>query len=110
MASRDSSFPFTNAYNSYFRLVKSGKEEPMSTHADHYNTNYGYEVNAYSKGCVFLAQLGYIVGDKVLDKILLEYYNKWKFKHPNPNDFVRVAEKISGLELPVVQRIIGSTL
>jgi aminopeptidase N len=95
----DSSFPFTNAYNSYFRLVKSGKEEPMSTHADHYNTNYGYEVNAYSKGCVFLAQLGYIVGDKVLDKILLKYYNEWKFKHPNPNDFVRVAEKISGLEL-----------
>ena len=95
----DSSFPFTNAYNSYFRLVKSGKEEPMSTHADHYNTNYGYEVNAYSKGCVFLAQLGYIVGDKVLDKILLEYYNEWKFKHPNPNDFVRVAEKVSGLEL-----------
>jgi aminopeptidase N len=44
-------------------------------------------------------QLGYIVGDKVLDKILLEYYNEWKFKHPNPNDFIRVAEKVSGLEL-----------
>lgn len=95
----DSSFPFTNAYNSYLRLIKSGREEPMSTHADHYNTNFAYEVNAYSKGCIFLAQLGYIVGDKVLDKIILEYYNQWRFKHPNPNDFIRVAEKVSGLEL-----------
>lgn len=95
----DTSFPFTNAYNSYLRLIKSGKEEPMSTHADHYNTNYAYEVNAYSKGCVFLAQLGYIVGDKTLDKILLEYYNEWRFKHPNPNDFIRITEKVSGFEL-----------
>jgi hypothetical protein len=71
----------------------------MSTHADHFNTNFAYENASYSKGCVFLAQLGYIVGDNMLDKILLEYYTEWKFKHPNPNDFVRVAEKISGIEL-----------
>jgi hypothetical protein len=96
---RDTAFAFTNAYNSYFHLIKSGKEEPMTTHADYFNTNYGYENAAYSKGCVFLAQLGYIVSDPVLDKILLEYYNEWKFKHPNPNDFIRIAEKVSGIEL-----------
>jgi aminopeptidase N len=79
--------------------VKSGKEEAMSTHADHYNTNYAYGVAAYSKGSIYLAQLGYIVGEENLDKILLEYYNEWKFKHPNPNDFLRVAEKVSGIEL-----------
>lgn len=95
----DTGFAFNNAYNSYFRIVKSGKEEPLSTHADHFNTNYAYEVGSYSKGSMFLAQLGYIVGEKNLDKILLEYYNEWKFKHPNPNDFIRVAEKVSGLEL-----------
>ena len=47
----------------------------------------------------FLSQLGYIVGENNLDKILLEYYNEWRFKHPNPNDFIRVAEKVSGIEL-----------
>jgi aminopeptidase N len=46
-----------------------------------------------------MEQLGYIVGDTVRDKILLAYYNTWKFKHPNPNDFIRVAEKVSGMEL-----------
>jgi hypothetical protein len=93
------SFIYNASYNSYFNLVKSGKQEPLSTHADHYNTNYAYGTAAYSMGCMFLVQLGYIVSDKTLDKILLEYYNEWRFKHPNPNDFVRVAEKVSGLEL-----------
>jgi hypothetical protein len=95
----DTGFAFTNSYNSYYRIVKSGKQEALSTHADHYNTNYAYAVAAYSEGSIFMSQLGYIVGEKNLDKILLEYYNEWKFKHPNPNDFVRIAEKISGIEL-----------
>lgn len=95
----DTSFAFTNSYSSYFRLAKSGKEEPLSTHADHFNTNYAYSVAAYSKGSIFLSQLGYIVGDSILNKILLEYYSEWKYKHPNVNDFIRIAEKLSGMEL-----------
>jgi hypothetical protein len=90
---------FRGAYRGYFNLARSGYEEPMSTHSDHYNTNYAYSNAAYSKGCVFLQQLGYIIGQQNLDKVLLEYYRLWKFQHPNPNDFIRVAEKISGLEL-----------
>jgi Peptidase family M1 domain len=87
------------SYQGYFGLAKSPYEEPMSTHADHYNTNYAYSNDAYSKGATFLGQLGYIVGDSVRDKILLAYYNEWKFKHPNANDFIRVAEKVSGIQL-----------
>ena len=86
-------------YGGYFALAKSGFEEPLTTHADHYNTNYGYSLASYSKGATFLSQLGYIVGDNMRDKILLEYYRVWKFKHPNANDFIRVAEKTSGITL-----------
>lgn len=86
-------------YDGYYSLAKSGLEEPLSTHADHYNTNWAYNAAAYSKGAVFLNQLGYIVSDSVRNKILLEYYRQWKFKHPNANDFIRVAEKVSGLNL-----------
>jgi hypothetical protein len=74
-------------------------EEPLTTHADHYNTNFAYGIASYSKGAVFLSQLGYIVSDVVRDKIMLEYYRQWRFKHPNVNDFIRVAEKVSGLKL-----------
>ena len=93
------SFAYNGSYRGYVNLAKSGLEEPASTHADHFNTNYAYSTAAYSKGAVFIAQLGYIVSDSVRDKILLSYYNQWRFKHPNPNDFIRVAEKQSGMEL-----------
>ncbi|MBX9785209.1 MAG: M1 family metallopeptidase [Chitinophagaceae bacterium] len=86
-------------YNSYFNLVKSRLEEPMTTHADHFNTNYAYSIASYSKGCVFMSQLGYIVGEQTRNKILPEYYRQWRFKHPNVNDFIRVAEKTSGMQL-----------
>ena len=92
-------FAFDGTYRSYFSLAKSGKEEPLSTHADHYNTNAAYSPAVYSKGGVFMEQLGYIVGAPVRDKILLEYFNQWKFKHPNANDFLRVAEKLSDMKL-----------
>jgi aminopeptidase N len=86
-------------YGAYYNLVKSGLEEPLSTHADHFNTNFAYGAAAYSKGCVFLSQLGYITGDATLNKIMLEYYRLWHFKHPNLNDFIQVAEKNSGMKL-----------
>lgn len=86
-------------YTGYLNLAKSGREEPMTTHADHYNTNYAYSNAAYSKGGVFMEQLGYIVGSDARDRILLEYYRLWRFKHPNVNDFIRVAEKVSNIKL-----------
>ena len=86
-------------YSSYYRLAKSGYEEPMMTPADFYSTNYAYSNASYGKGAVFVSQLGYIIGDKMRDDILLKYYWQWRFKHPNPNDFIRLAEKESGMEL-----------
>jgi hypothetical protein len=87
------------AYRGYYFLMKTGYAEPMTTNSDHYDTNLGYEINAYSKGEMLLEQLGYIVSDSVRDKILLEYYKLWRFKHPNPNDFFKVAQDVSGIQL-----------
>ena len=92
-------FSQADAYAGYYSLVKSGKEEPLTTHADHYNTNAAYGAASYLKGAVFVEQLGYIVGAPVRDKILLEYYKQWRFKHPNAADFFRIAEKVSDMKL-----------
>ena len=86
-------------YDSYYYLAKSKLEEPLTTHADHYNTNFAYGQASYSKGCVFLEQLGYITGGPVRDRLLLEYYKQWSFKHPNAADFIRLAERVSGMQL-----------
>ncbi|ATL47323.1 peptidase M1 [Chitinophaga caeni] len=92
-------WPLQNSYRSYFYLTGNGLEEPMSTHSDHYNTNMGYSITAYSKGAVFMEQLGYIIGAANRDQGLLNYYWEWRFKHPNVNDFIRVMEKQSGIQL-----------
>jgi aminopeptidase N len=71
----------------------------MSTPANFYKTNHAYNTNAYFKGAVFLRQLAYIVGEPTIDKILLQYYRQWRFKHPTPNDFMRIAENQSNMQL-----------
>ena len=88
-----------NTYGSYFALVASGLEEPMTTHADHYHTNQAYGSAAYSKGAVFLHQLSYVIGQATFEQGMRRYFNTWKFKHPDANDFKRVMEKKSGIEL-----------
>lgn len=91
--------PHSGSYRGYTYLANSGVEQPMTTHADRYNVNQAYSITAYAKGAVFLAQLEYLLGNDLQDEIIKEYYNQWKFKHPTPNDFIRVAEKVSGAEL-----------
>lgn len=90
---------FENAYTSYLQLVRLGIEEPMSTHADHFLTNTAYQVSAYAKGSLFLQQLEYIIGSTAMERTMLRYYNTWQFRHPGPLDFIRIAEKESGMIL-----------
>jgi len=91
--------PFEGSYGGYYYVVKSGKEQPQTTHADRYDSNMPYSIAAYSKGAVFLAQLGYVIGQENLMKTIKKYYTDFKFKHPTPNDIKRTAEKVSGMEL-----------
>ena len=91
--------PTANAYKGYFYLAKSGKEQPLTTHADRYKYNQAYGISAYNKGEVFIAQLGYIIGEDNLKKTIKKYFTDFSFKHPKPLDIIRSAEKVSGLEL-----------
>ena len=92
-------FPFERVYRTYDYLTKSGKNEPLTTHADRYLTNMAYGINSYYKGQIFLSQLGYVIGDDNLKRTLRKLYADFKMKHPNPNDIIRTAEKISGMHL-----------
>lgn len=91
--------PHEGSYKSYFKLISDGLQEPLSQHSDHYNTNKAYGTSAYSMGAIFLHQMKYLVGEEVFYKGMRRYFNTWKFKHPEPNDFLRVMEKESGLSL-----------
>lgn len=92
-------FPLEGSYRGYYGLATSGVEMPQATNANRYEHNYAYERAAYSKGAVFLGQLGYIIGQDKLFKTLQTYYDEWKFKHPLPNDLRVIAERVSGIQL-----------
>ncbi|QFZ54480.1 M1 family metallopeptidase [Oceanihabitans sp. IOP_32] len=91
--------PLERAYKTYINLANSNLEQPLTTHADRYNFNSTYGASAYSKGAVYLAQLGYIIGEENLQKTIKKYFDDFAFKHPKPFDFVRTAEKITDFEL-----------
>ena len=91
--------PHAGSYRNYLYLANSGEQQPLTTHADRYKTNQIYGISAYSKGSVFLAQLGYVIGPENLSKTLKRFYSDFKFTHPTPNDFIRTAEKVSGFQL-----------
>ncbi len=88
-----------DSYRSYFALVESGKEEPLTTHADHYQTNRAYGIASYVKGALTLHQLGYIIGQEQLLAGMRLYFQTWKYKHPTDRDFKRIMERASGIEL-----------
>ncbi len=87
------------SYRQYFYLDSIGWREPLCTHADWYHNNTAYGISAYPSGAVFLHQLSYIIGKENFDQGILDYFEAWKFKHPKPDDFIRVMEKRSGMVL-----------
>jgi hypothetical protein len=91
--------PHSRVYEGYRTLARAGKEEPMEQWADFFTINDAYRVAAYFKGCILLRHLKYIVGDENFRKGMRAYFATWKFRHPEPLDFIRVMEKASGMQL-----------
>ena len=87
------------SYAAYFTLVKSGAQEPAGQHGDHFTTNRAYSIGSYGIGAIMLHQLKYIIGEENFYMGMRRYFNTWKFKHPEPIDFIRVMEKVSGMQL-----------
>ncbi len=90
---------FAPAYENYRTLVAKGLEEPLTTHADRFRTNVAYGIGSYNKGAIFLSQLAYIIGPAAVVESLQRFYQEFAFTHPTPNDFKRIAEKVSGIQL-----------
>ena len=91
--------PFTGALKAYANFTKSGKEEPAVWLGDHHDNGTAYTYASYIKGETFLVELGYIVGEENLNKIMLKYYDEWAMKHPTERDFIHIAQLVSGMDL-----------
>lgn len=89
----------THEYKLYQYLVQENLQEAPTTHADFYATNAGYSITSYAKGALFVSQLGYIIGTENLEKTFRRFYQEYALKHCTPQDFIRCAERVSGMQL-----------
>lgn len=91
--------PASGAMSNYSWLTDMYIEEPISTAANHFDGDYPYYNAAYYKGQLFAELIRYMIGDSTMRAGFSRYYSKWKFKHPEPTDFVKTFEDVSQLEL-----------
>lgn len=85
--------------NRYAQIAGKGVMEPMSTLSNYYDGKFPYQLSAYMMGSLFLVQLQGIIGDEAFWTTMKRFKNEWLFKHPQPNDFLRIAEQESGMVL-----------
>lgn len=95
----DRKTPFNRVYETYVNMATSGKEQAMTTHGDAFDFKFCYGISSYYKGSLFLHQLEYVIGKEALQNTLKNYFKTYSFKHPKPENFIRIAEKTSGMEL-----------
>lgn len=91
--------PARGAISNYRWISSSYNEEPISTAANHFESDYPYYNAAYFKGQLFPELIRYMIGDSLMKVGFSKFYQTWKFKHPEPNDFVKVFEDVSSMEL-----------
>ena len=71
------------------------KDQPIETSSEKFSI-LNYNAVAYTKAGDWMKLLEQEMGQAAFDKLMHEYYERWKFKHPYPEDFRALAEEISG--------------
>lgn len=83
----------------YMRIAKTGYlVDPLATHSSKFNEYRTYR-QVYFKGATALYNLEYVLGDSLFREVIRTYVERWKFRHPYPEDFVNVAEELAGYDL-----------
>ncbi|MFN8243900.1 MAG: M1 family metallopeptidase [Ferruginibacter sp.] len=82
-------------------LIQSRKDQPIETVSEKFNF-LNYNVVAYTKTGEWMELLEQKLGTPLFDRCMQEYYKRWQFKHPYPEDFRKTFEELSGQELGAV--------
>jgi aminopeptidase N len=77
--------------NGYLLLARDRKDTPPDTHSAEF-TQIGYGLQVYMKTAMCLYWLEQAVGTNKFDAAMQDYYQKWQFRHPYPEDFKAVLQ------------------
>jgi hypothetical protein len=76
-------------------IIAEKKDQPIETPSAIF-PEFNYNMIAYYKTATWMKLLESSLGKPLFDSVMHEYYARWKFKHPYPEDFKLVAQEVSG--------------
>jgi hypothetical protein len=85
-------------YQLYAYAARTKTDQPMETHAAAF-TEINYASIMYYKSAVVFDYLRGYLGDSLYDRCFQDYFDKWHWHHPMPEDIRASFEKTTGKDL-----------
>jgi hypothetical protein len=85
----------------FLRVYALGYDEPLSIPHDRFNEDMT-AVMVYRKGSAWMRQFEYSFGKDKVDELLRNYQAQWRFRHPYPPDFEKLASETFGQRMDEV--------
>lgn len=82
-------------YNSQVESSYVTARQPLNLAAWKFNSKDIYAENVYLRGKLILLDIESIIGETAMNRVLRQYYQKYKFKSPTSTDFQHVLEAIT---------------
>lgn len=82
----------------YEYAAGAGMDQPAQLHSADYSS-LNFAVVVYMKTGLLFNYLEAYLGAEVTDRCFHTYFDRWKFKHPYPDDIQAVFEEVSGKDL-----------
>lgn len=82
----------------YQLISRFGEDQPIETKSQDFQS-LNYSLVMYQKTGLIFHYLKDFLGDDLFNECMSTYYEKWKFKHPQPDDLKAVLEERSGKNL-----------
>lgn len=80
-------------------LDLDGWSQPVVQPAEDYRDYATYARMIYTKGQLICEMLRYVLGEETFERVLHEYYARWRLKHVTSERFEEVAEAVSHQDL-----------
>jgi hypothetical protein len=79
--------------------LRGGFEDPIMTLAWKYYDSASYSNNSYSRTGLALATLERYLGEDMMARVMREYQQRLRYRHPAPQDFFDVVQSVTGRDL-----------
>lgn len=74
-------------------IIATQKDQPIETSSEKFSER-NYNRMSYTKTAQWLKLLETTIGKDVFDSCMHVYYDRWKFKHPYPEDFKKIFDSV----------------